>query len=763
MAVGQSNLQERLSLIKKHKLEKELTAKNFRTKYKQALQAEKSLQAENAKINREAERETYTVYTPEGDVIGSVPETAETFKGVPITDISQVQQYGEGSYGDPEGSVEQALTQAAAPAQAAPAQQADPFSQQVQQRLAGAVDPDAPKQQVSGQPDVQTTSTISPVDVAVASPPASPQSTAAQVAPPINERLAQAVDPDAVKPSDESQFMQSLGAFSAAGGVGGLRALQGVQQQLSTALPILGTLARKSPADVIRAIKAAKRQKVGLGQLISAIKANDKETYDKMTAQMTTQQKQLLDKVRKEYPKAGKLSRQACALVGELLPALAGGGVVGAGKTILGTAGKLGALGAATGGAQFVEPGQTGLGGREFNTLVGGALGAAAGAVTGTLGRLARGFTKKGARIALAEGLEQAKADKMGGAEALQAGRRLGVDVPLTEATQHPSLLTKAKGILSLGTRPKAELTSKLLGTKARLAQRTTNMIDNVLKNESRTAIKARVDSLMRGIQDTSIPQPAMKQLLNNPTIANNIDTVIANPNLQGITNKSSFRMMDIVKKQMRAKANKLKARGEAGAESKALDDAAKQVDEVLKTSSPEYRTAAQLSQRYKVYDKWTDKLAGIAQKAGKDRPSLQQIYTKMFDDDKVFKELVKDLSDVGVNPQVAKDLRLILNRLSNSPLGKLMGKQTDLVTGMAIDQGPGGVAMRTSHALFKRRYNKELVRIMTSGKWDQELADIARIKSEPQMLDRLAKLLTVVGTKTPGMATRGKNNKRNK
>jgi len=758
MAVGQSNLQERLSLIKKHKLGKELTAKNFRARYKQALQQEKSLQAESAKMDQENERETYTVYTPEGAVMGSAPETAETFKGVPITDISQVQQYGEGSYGDPEGSVAQALTQAAAPAQAVPTQQpvqqADPLSQ----RLSKFTDPDAPKQQVSGQPDVQTPSATSPADVAVASPPASPQSTAAQVAPPLTERVAQFTDPDAAKPSDESQFMQSLGAFSAAGGVGGLRALHGAQQAISTALPGLGTLAGKGPADVGRAIEAAKGQEVGLGQLMGAIQSADKKTYDEMTAQMTTQQKQLMDRVRKAYPKAGKLSRQAGALVGELLPALAGGGAVGAGKTILGTAGKLGSLGAATGAAQFVDPGQTGIGSREFNILVGGGLGATLGMAGKAVGSLLKNITKKGARIKLAEGLKQAEADKMSGLEALQAGRRLDVDVPLAEATQHPSLLGMASRIRTIGTKPKAKLTSKILETERQLARRTQQMIDDTLKNEPRAAVQARVDKLMGSIENQTVPEPAMQELLKNPAIANNLKITLANPNLQGLAEKSSFRMMDIVKQQMRAQAGQIE-----GAEARVLYDAVKQIDDVLKASSPEYGTAMQLAQRYKVYDEWSGVLKGITQKAGKDRGDLQQIYTKMFDDDKVFTKLVDDLKSAGINPQVAYDLRLVLNRLSNSPMGKLMGKQTGLLTGMSIDQGGTGVPMRVLHSLFKRRYNKEIIRLMTSGKWDQELADIAKIQSSPQMFDRLAKLLTVVGTKTPGMATRGKNNKRNK
>lgn len=612
----------------------------------------------------------------------------------------------------------------AQPVNLEPGQQAPAPQNPIAAQLAKFVDPDA--EPSSGQPDMPTAA-VSPAAQEPASPPASPSPTTAQDVPPqsLQERL-----------NDPKQREMALAEISRKTGV--------------------------EPGAVTAGVKSGLQKTVhGLSQAavqgLTKLGVVDQKTYDQFTQNLSDAQKKKINTYFKRNPDASRNLFKTGQVLGEIVPWLAVpvGGAAGAVKT----ASKLGVLGAAAGGAQFVEPGQR-LG-RGFNIAAGGVLGAATGAVTGVLSRMAQGFTKKGAKLTLAKGLAQAKADKMGGKSALQAGRRLGIDVPMAEATQHPSLITKASAIRSLGDKTKTSLTSKVIKTERKLAQRATSMIDDVLGKDSRQAVQGKVNKMMDSIANRSIPKAKMKELLKNPTITNNLDKVLKNPNLQGIQNRMSFRMMDTVKQQLRSQANGLVKAGKAGAESGSLFKAANQIDNVLKGSSKRYSQAMQLAQRYKVYDKWKGKLQSITQKAGKDKPTLKETYTKMFDDDKVFNELLTDLKAVGMKTQPAKDLRLVLNRLSNSPMGKLMGRQTDLVTGMSIDQGPGGVAMRSLHAIFKRRYNNEIVRLMTSGKWDKELANIAKIKSTPRMIDRLAKLLTVVGAKGPGMATRKSDAKR--
>ena len=595
----------------------------------------------------------------------------------------------------------------------------------------------------SGQPDAPQ-ATISPVAQEPARPPASPQPVQAQAAPPKQRRASQmsygqrlgASMKEIFSPSSSkdiirdrgSKLEQQIQGFGEGAGIGMKKALHGAGQLGAAGLEKLGIIS--------------------------------KAQYDKFTKGMDDDQKKLFTEALTRYPKASPGAVKAGVITGEITPYLAGGAGIGAGKTVLGTVGKLGALGAGTGAGQFVAPGQTGVGSRGFNIAAGSILGAAGGAVVGTLSRLAQGFTRKGAKVVTAQSLKQAKADKMTGQAAVKAGRRLGVDVPLAEATQHPSLISKAVGIRSLSPKPKATLTSKVLGTERQLAEQVNRLVERTLKGKSYEALKSQASKFLTRVGNKTVPKA--DDLLNDPVIANHAARIVKNPDLKELAGKpKSFKYFQTIRDELRGKANKLATAGDKGPEYVALKNAAKKLDGALKTNR-DFRIGMKLSQRYKIYDKWTKEIGQINKSAGRDQGSLKQVYNKLFSKDEVFNDLVTDLKAAGVNTQPAKDLRLVLNRLSNSPLGKLMSRQTELVTGMAIDQGPGGVLMRSLHAVFKRRYNNELIRLMTSKKWDKELANIAKIKSTPRMVDRLAKLLTVVGAKTPGMATRDQK-KRNK
>lgn len=181
-------------------------------------------------------------------------------------------------------------------------------------------------------------------------------------------------------------------------------------------------------------------------------------------------------------------------------------------------------------------------------------------------------------------------------------------------------------------------------------------------------------------------------------------------------------------------------------------------IDDVLKSSSPALKKADQIYSKYVGLKEMKDQLAKIQPQAGSSVANSSQFYKEFLNSPEKAKDFVKLIEKAGGNTQQAKDLIVVLNRLQNSPITKMLQKEVGTKGGSLPTKGLDIWSSITGYGnrIYRGKYDTAYVDLVFSKnpRWEQELSKIAKMKDHRSMADRLGNLMSKVAAATATSAT---------
>ena len=420
------------------------------------------------------------------------------------------------------------------------------------------------------------------------------------------------------------------------------------------------------------------------------------------------------------------------------------GGVYKAGTGILGAvkAMSTGALsGAALAGSQYVHEGES----RLQNMLVGGAIGAiipgAIAAVRGVAKPLIGGFSKGAATKDLMSTIKSTGDDAIGEArETFTAARRLGTQVTPAEAVGGQGLINLEKRI-----RMTPATQEKAINIVAQREGQLQAVKDKVIKGfvpEGDDVNAAVTKELYSKVEHLQLPPAELSKILSDPVIE---DALKLAGKQKGYKldqfAPGSIGQLDKAHAALRDQIKELTDKG-ATSLAKGLKESDKVLMNSLDNLSPDYKLARESAQRGIIKNKYLKKIGAAGKDLpGEDTATSSQVYDKLFSSAPLRKQFIEDVVTTGGDPQQAKDLMRVLNRIQKSPLLKL---SKDNVA-PAVVRKHGDVTARTLDTVvdfMRGRYNNALFENITDPKFLDKVTQLSQIKDTPTMAQELVKVL---------------------
>lgn len=177
-----------------------------------------------------------------------------------------------------------------------------------------------------------------------------------------------------------------------------------------------------------------------------------------------------------------------------------------------------------------------------------------------------------------------------------------------------------------------------------------------------------------------------------------------------------------------------------------ALSEAAEEIENLL-SKSEVYNQASHISQQIRVKNKWLDKISEKAIKTNQaGEMSLDEIRQTIFSSPKVQNQFLQDVGKTGGDPEMAKAVIDLTDRLSKSPLEKIMKAQ---YTGSAEFQRlygansstPGLIekGMQVIDRAINKRYYDAMLELTLSNEWVPKVKEILQ---KPDQLESFKDLI---------------------
>lgn len=291
-----------------------------------------------------------------------------------------------------------------------------------------------------------------------------------------------------------------------------------------------------------------------------------------------------------------------------------------------------------------------------------------------------------------------------------------------------------------------------------RLTKDVQGLLDDMTP-EGAAKAKAKVKELYSGLKGVEVDQSDFDELMTNPSIADRFDelkkNVDASAETRGASDKSLTRL-DAIKQHYDKEIFKAKNPGLYSDVEKVVDeDTLKGLNEAknsiitkIEKVYPQYKDARKVSERVHIQDMYLDGLKRIKETKGDTKPTLNQVYNKMFGSVDQRQYFLENVKRTGGNVENAENIIDTLSHIKGSPVNELLKKSPN-TKGVYFGTSPEGIVQQMYQRITEGFYNKELVKLMlsTDGKWQDTVTKIMYNKNPLNRAFKLGEVLKHIKT----------------
>lgn len=313
----------------------------------------------------------------------------------------------------------------------------------------------------------------------------------------------------------------------------------------------------------------------------------------------------------------------------------------------------------------------------------------------------------------------------------------------------------------------KQRLAESQIANKEKVAGNLMSTIDNLVP-KGVEATKIEKDALFSKLKEYNVTRPQWDTLNDNPTISKYMKGISKNVDLpseyEGLGFNNVYKLNAVSKSindDLYKKATSVTSPSTKNLNSdslKALNEAQDTLHSVMNEASTGlYNKANALAQQLILKKNITKSISEIPKAPGQTDVSLSQVYEKLFPNEESAGIFAKMVETTGGNPEITKNLITVLNQIRKSPVDEILARPAGF-TPVQVAGRTVGIVERAVLGMIKGRYNTAMANLISSGKWQPEVAKALAAKTLSQKASNLALLLkSMPKAAAVGVANQGK------